>query len=248
MRLPLPSTPGKNGVAVTGAAIGSGPDHAPPARLRAREMRPPAALSHHTAPASPERPRAIAGLPPAVTFVSEIGDGPLPAGGTGARDGDQRAEDDGGGEERPWRRGVESCADASGRAAAIQRSAGGLGGRALTSSRIRRTPCPGQGARSTAGRARLSAARGRTRPGGNVNAVTRIAAVTATLAVLAVGSPAAGADTTWTKISTDYDANIVDPLARADRARPQSSRGRSRRARRRAISTRSASRPRRRRT
>ena len=40
---------------------------------------------------------------------------------------------------------------------------------------------------------------------------TRIAAVAATLVVLAVGAPAAGADTTWTKISTDYNANIVVP-------------------------------------
>jgi hypothetical protein len=44
-----------------------------------------------------------------------------------------------------------------------------------------------------------------------VRAVTRIAAVTATLAALALGTPAAGADTTWTKISTDYTANIVIP-------------------------------------
>jgi|tagenome__1003787_1003787.scaffolds.fasta_scaffold20978014_2 hypothetical protein len=39
----------------------------------------------------------------------------------------------------------------------------------------------------------------------------RIAAVAATLVALAVGAPAAGADTTWTKVSTDYDANIVVP-------------------------------------
>ncbi|HET6174553.1 MAG TPA: hypothetical protein VFD90_18245 [Gaiellales bacterium] len=39
----------------------------------------------------------------------------------------------------------------------------------------------------------------------------RIAALAATLAALAVGSPAAGADTTWTKVSTDFNANIVVP-------------------------------------
>jgi hypothetical protein len=44
-----------------------------------------------------------------------------------------------------------------------------------------------------------------------VKGLARIAAVTATLAALAVGSPAAGADTTWTKVSTDYNANIVVP-------------------------------------
>jgi hypothetical protein len=44
-----------------------------------------------------------------------------------------------------------------------------------------------------------------------VSAVTRVAAVAATLAVIAVGSPVASADTTWTKISTDYAANIVVP-------------------------------------
>jgi len=45
----------------------------------------------------------------------------------------------------------------------------------------------------------------------NVNVLARIAVVTATLAALVVGVPAAGADTTWTKISTDYNANIVVP-------------------------------------
>jgi hypothetical protein len=44
-----------------------------------------------------------------------------------------------------------------------------------------------------------------------VRVVTRIAALAATLAALAVGSPVAGADTTWTKVSTDYAANIVIP-------------------------------------
>jgi hypothetical protein len=44
-----------------------------------------------------------------------------------------------------------------------------------------------------------------------VSAVTRIAAVAATLAAVAVAAPVAGADTTWTKISTDYAANIVIP-------------------------------------
>ena len=39
----------------------------------------------------------------------------------------------------------------------------------------------------------------------------RIAAVAATLALTAVASPVAGADTTWTKISTDYTTNIVVP-------------------------------------
>jgi hypothetical protein len=39
----------------------------------------------------------------------------------------------------------------------------------------------------------------------------RIAAVAATLVMLAVGAPAAGADTTWTKVSGDYNANIVVP-------------------------------------
>src|SRR6476469_11206101 len=45
----------------------------------------------------------------------------------------------------------------------------------------------------------------------NVKVLARIAVVTATLAALVVGVPAAGADTTWTKISTDYNANIVIP-------------------------------------
>ena len=40
---------------------------------------------------------------------------------------------------------------------------------------------------------------------------TRIAAIAATLAAVAVGAPFAGADTTWTKVSTDYNANIVVP-------------------------------------
>ena len=39
----------------------------------------------------------------------------------------------------------------------------------------------------------------------------RIAAVAATLGMMAVGSPTAGADTTWTKISTEYSSNIVVP-------------------------------------
>ena len=41
--------------------------------------------------------------------------------------------------------------------------------------------------------------------------VTRIAAIAAALAALALGAPLAGADTTWTKISTDYNTNIVVP-------------------------------------
>jgi len=44
-----------------------------------------------------------------------------------------------------------------------------------------------------------------------VRGVTRIAAVAAAMAALAVGSPVAGADTTWTKVSTDFNANIVIP-------------------------------------
>jgi hypothetical protein len=44
-----------------------------------------------------------------------------------------------------------------------------------------------------------------------VKGVTRIAAVAATLAALAVGAPFAGADTTWTKISGDFTANIANP-------------------------------------
>ena len=44
-----------------------------------------------------------------------------------------------------------------------------------------------------------------------VKALARIAVVTVTLAALVAGAPAAGADTTWTKISTDYNANIVVP-------------------------------------
>ena len=39
----------------------------------------------------------------------------------------------------------------------------------------------------------------------------RIAALAVTLAVLALGASAAGADTIWTKVSTDYNANIVVP-------------------------------------
>ena len=41
--------------------------------------------------------------------------------------------------------------------------------------------------------------------------VPRFAAVIGTLAVMALGAPLAGADTTWTKISTDYNANIAIP-------------------------------------
>ena len=44
-----------------------------------------------------------------------------------------------------------------------------------------------------------------------MKALTRIAVVAVTLAALVAGAPAAGADTTWTKISTDYNANIVVP-------------------------------------
>jgi hypothetical protein len=44
-----------------------------------------------------------------------------------------------------------------------------------------------------------------------VRGAKRIATVAAVLAALAVGVPAAGADTTWTKISTDYNANITIP-------------------------------------
>jgi hypothetical protein len=44
-----------------------------------------------------------------------------------------------------------------------------------------------------------------------VNGPARIAAVVTTLAALAVGAAAAAADTTWTKVSTDYNANIVVP-------------------------------------
>ena len=44
-----------------------------------------------------------------------------------------------------------------------------------------------------------------------VKALARIAVVTVTLAALVAGAPAAGADTTWTKISTDYNANIAIP-------------------------------------
>ena len=39
----------------------------------------------------------------------------------------------------------------------------------------------------------------------------RIAALAAVVVAAAVGVPAAGADTTWTKISTDYNANIAIP-------------------------------------
>jgi hypothetical protein len=39
----------------------------------------------------------------------------------------------------------------------------------------------------------------------------RIAAAAAALAIMAMGAPLAGADTTWTKISGDYNANIVVP-------------------------------------
>ncbi|MDX6620596.1 MAG: hypothetical protein QOK36_2982 [Gaiellales bacterium] len=41
--------------------------------------------------------------------------------------------------------------------------------------------------------------------------VLRIVAVSAILTAMAMTSPPAGADTTWTKISTDYDANIAVP-------------------------------------
>ena len=41
--------------------------------------------------------------------------------------------------------------------------------------------------------------------------VTRIAAVAAVLAACAAGAPSAGADTTWTKVSTDYSDNTVVP-------------------------------------
>ena len=44
-----------------------------------------------------------------------------------------------------------------------------------------------------------------------VRGATRIAAVAATLVMLAVGAPASGADSTWTKVSGDYNANIVVP-------------------------------------
>jgi hypothetical protein len=44
-----------------------------------------------------------------------------------------------------------------------------------------------------------------------VRSVTRMAAVAATLAALAVGSPLAGADTTWTKISPDSTSNSTVP-------------------------------------
>jgi hypothetical protein len=44
-----------------------------------------------------------------------------------------------------------------------------------------------------------------------VRGAKRIAAVTAVLAALAAGVPAAGADTTWTKVSADSNANITIP-------------------------------------
>jgi hypothetical protein len=44
-----------------------------------------------------------------------------------------------------------------------------------------------------------------------VKFATRIAALMTTLAVMAALAPLAGADTTWTKISTDYTANIAIP-------------------------------------
>jgi hypothetical protein len=44
-----------------------------------------------------------------------------------------------------------------------------------------------------------------------VRGATRIAAIAAALAALAVGAPVAGADTTWTKVSTDHNSNIVIP-------------------------------------
>ena len=39
----------------------------------------------------------------------------------------------------------------------------------------------------------------------------RIAALAAVVMAAAVGVPAAGADTTWTKVSTDFNANIAIP-------------------------------------
>jgi hypothetical protein len=44
-----------------------------------------------------------------------------------------------------------------------------------------------------------------------VTRLTRMGALAAALAALAVASPLAAADTTWTKVSTDYNANIVVP-------------------------------------
>jgi hypothetical protein len=44
-----------------------------------------------------------------------------------------------------------------------------------------------------------------------VKGLTRLAALAAVLVATAAGGPAASADTTWTKISTDYAANIVVP-------------------------------------
>jgi hypothetical protein len=44
-----------------------------------------------------------------------------------------------------------------------------------------------------------------------VKGVTRGVAVAGVLAAIAICAPLAGADTTWTKISTDYNANIVIP-------------------------------------
>ncbi|MDX6618201.1 MAG: hypothetical protein QOK36_587 [Gaiellales bacterium] len=44
-----------------------------------------------------------------------------------------------------------------------------------------------------------------------MKARARSAALAATLALLAAGVPAASADTTWTKVSTDYASNIVVP-------------------------------------
>jgi hypothetical protein len=46
---------------------------------------------------------------------------------------------------------------------------------------------------------------------GNVKGLARSAALAAALAALALGAPAAGADTTWTKVSTDFAGNIVVP-------------------------------------
>ena len=73
-------------------------------------------------------------------------------------------------------------------------------------------PAPTTTAAAAADRDRLSRSGGGRGPGGRkVRGGKRIAAVAATLVMLAVGAPAAGADTTWTKVSGDYNANIVVP-------------------------------------